>query len=259
LNPATPLPRIQFKAASPNEAKQGMPSQGDAQQTMPEQSDVGRETSSRGGANEEKALREGVMASRCKEPILRDPIVASGVAAMVVDLDPPTGDRGTEAGAELPSRQEASVIEVTPLSLAVPAGGFLVLTWKGGDKTSDMGIVESGRGVGGSSIHAHDDFAAAMESISPLVQEIVSQVDSAHEPPKGASPVGGEDVDGAQTSSLGKGEDVGEQSGAPTWWAAQGFLTTPALPCLLFFPEKPLYPPRRIGIPLKSGGSDISQ
>ncbi|KAE7997477.1 hypothetical protein FH972_002113 [Carpinus fangiana] len=125
LNLATPRPCIQFKVVSPSEAKKGMPSQGEAQQRMPKRSEVGRETPSRGRANEEKAPPKGVMASRSEEPILQDPIVESGVATMVVDLDSPMGERGTEVDAELPSLQEASIINVTPFPLPL----LLAVSW----------------------------------------------------------------------------------------------------------------------------------
>jgi hypothetical protein len=60
----------------------------------------------------------------------------------------------------------------------------------------------------------HDDFAAAVESLFLLVQEIASQVESAPEIPQEAMIAGREEAYDTSMPLSGEGEGIGEQSSA---------------------------------------------
>ena len=132
---------------------------------------------------------------------------------MVVDLDSPFQEKGTKMDVELLSQQEASVIDVAPLSFVIPTSSLLALTWKEGDTQSDKGVIGSKREIEDAFTSAQEDFAAAMELLSPLVEEIVSGVDPIHEALLQKSLADRDEVGDAQTSSPGKGENAREPNG----------------------------------------------
>jgi hypothetical protein len=98
---------------------------------------------------------------------------------VVVDLDSPRGESPAREKDEPHSQQEAPAIDATPLSFATPFSGCLALTWKGKVDLSETSVDDKGREVGASPTPAYDDFVMVMESLSPLDQEIASQVDLA--------------------------------------------------------------------------------
>jgi hypothetical protein len=191
-------------------------------------------------------LREG--------PTLREPPTASGTAPVVVDLDSPSGKSPARERNEPPSQQEAPAIDVTPLSFAAPLSCCLALTWKWEADLSETSTDDKGREVGASPAPAKDDFAAVVESLSLLVQEIASQVEPASKVPQEAVIMGRKEMDGMSMPSSGEDEGIGEQSSAPSWWAVAGFSQTFVRLLRLFFLQKPLSffrkrkAPQRLGV-----------
>jgi hypothetical protein len=92
----------------------------------------------------------------------------------------------------------------------------LALTWKGETASPGASAGDKGREVGAPLTLTHDDFMAAVESLSQLVQEIASQVESALEISREATIADRGEVDDTLMPLLEEGKGTGEHSSEPS-------------------------------------------
>jgi hypothetical protein len=88
----------------------------------------------------------------------------------------------------------------------------------------------------------HDNFTAAAESLSPLVQEITSQVESVPEVLREVAITDKEEVEDISMPLSEKGKRTGERSSGPSWWAVASFLADPCAVLRSVLPTEALIP-----------------
>jgi hypothetical protein len=208
LSFATPRPQIRFKTTPPREVKKEVPSPGETKRKM---------------------------------LVAQEPATVFGVVPVVVDLDSPIGESPAKERVDAPSQRESPAINVAPLSFAAPLGGCLALTWRGETAPPEASVDDRGRKARALPTLTPDDFTEAVESLSHLVQEIASQVESTPEALRETTITDKEEVGNMLMPPLKEGKGTGEHScEASWWWIIVGFLANPCVTLASVLPAEML-------------------